>query len=268
MKRTVICNKLAYFQQEATSQLWGQRWQNKIQPNYYKSATRGNLGHFQKVFKKYLPQNGPILEAGCGLGRYVIALNACGYACEGIDYSENTINLIKSIHPKTPVRVGDVTNIEVPTGYYKGYISIGVIEHRKEGPEPFLAEAYRVLSDDGIAFFCVPFFHMLRRVKAVLGFYNDDISNEQFYQFAFSRSELEKILNQHGFKVISTNYFSVGKGLTDELLLFRMLFRMGKIGYIFKIFISNIPYCKRLFGHMIGMICRKEKINTFSGIKS
>lgn len=74
----------------------------------------------------------------------VVTLNARGYDIEGVDYAEETIEQLKVLFPDLPVRVGEVTNLDVEDGHYSGYISLGVIEHCKEGPEPFLREACRV----------------------------------------------------------------------------------------------------------------------------
>ena len=61
------------------------------------------------------------------------------------------MKMVRELYPDLPIRAGDVTCIEVPEKYYSGYISLGVMEHCRQGPETFLKEAYRVLENDGVA---------------------------------------------------------------------------------------------------------------------
>ncbi len=44
---------------------------------------------------KYVPRFGKVIEAGCGLGRYVFLLHRLGIDIEGIDFSDETINEVK-----------------------------------------------------------------------------------------------------------------------------------------------------------------------------
>ncbi|MCH8966537.1 MAG: hypothetical protein IID43_02575 [Planctomycetes bacterium] len=135
----------------------------------------------------------------------------------------------------TPVRVGDVNNIEVPEHHYSGYISLGVVEHREEGPEPFLREALRVLSDDGEALISVPYFNPMRRAKAKLGFYRSKVADDaSFYQYAYIPAEFVAILESEGFRVVERVPYSVIKGAKDEIpgvgLLLGILRRIARRG--------------------------------------
>ena len=88
----------------------------------------------------------------------MIALRARGFKhIEGIDWGERTIGIVKKVYPDLPVKVGDATRVDVPDDHFNAYLSLGVVEHRQEGPEPYLAEAFRVLKPGGYAFISVPF---------------------------------------------------------------------------------------------------------------
>jgi len=133
--------RLVYFDQTATSGFWHELWHRSITLKSYEKSRTGYLGDFLKPFLEYLPKEGKILEAGCGLAKIVIALRARGYNCEGVELAERTVKEAKALFPDVPVRYGDVTQLEVPNAYYRGYISLGGIKHREKGPEPFLKEA-------------------------------------------------------------------------------------------------------------------------------
>lgn len=205
----------------------------------------------------HLPRPGRILEAGCGLGQYVLALQARGYECEGVEWGEETVKAVRSIRPDLPIRVGDVTQLDVPAGYYQGYISLGVVEHRQAGPEPFLREAYRVLADDGVMLISVPYFHPLRGLKAQLGLYRGGVDGLSFYQYAFTASEMKAILQQTGFITVKMFVYDGYKGVKDETPLLRRMFHWRGIGWRLQGWLRSWQWAERNLGHMILFVCRK-----------
>ena len=144
-KQIAVGQRLVYYKTKPDSNFWDEHWKDQISPETYKRADRGKLGFFERPFTQYLPKSGRILEAGCGLGQYVLALRSRGYDCEGVEWGEDTVQAIKALRPEAPIRIGDVTQLDVPDGYYTGYISLGVVEHQPEGPEKFLQEAKKYL---------------------------------------------------------------------------------------------------------------------------
>ncbi len=45
---------------------------------------------------KYARRSGKLVEAGCGLGRYVFLLNKLGINIEGLDFSEEIIQKLEN----------------------------------------------------------------------------------------------------------------------------------------------------------------------------
>jgi len=127
--RCVEAGRLAYYHAHTDAAFWDAHWQNHLSSTVYSRAAQGELDWFEEPFTRYLPKTGIILEAGCGLGQYVLALRMRGYEVEGVDWGPETVNFVQSLYPDLPVRVGDVTCLDVPAGYYSGYISLGVVEH-------------------------------------------------------------------------------------------------------------------------------------------
>lgn len=117
---------------------------------------------------KYLPKTGRIIEAGCGLGRFVKYLSDKGYNIEGIEYSEETVRTIEEIEPELNVIQGDVLNLPYRTNSVDGLISLGVVEHFISGCDKPLKEMYRVLKPGGIGIITVPSFNLIRRIKFFL----------------------------------------------------------------------------------------------------
>jgi SAM-dependent methyltransferase len=168
VSRYFFNNRLVYYIQENTFD-WDTHWANLISPSLYPAESQG-LGMLS-FLSEFLPRNGRILEAGCGMGYVVHELCLQGFKCEGVDTTSKTIQKINELAPFLSVRFGDVLKLNCPDSYYNGYISLGVVEHRIEGPEPFFAEAYRVLTNGGTAIFSVPYCNTIRAIKAKINCY-------------------------------------------------------------------------------------------------
>jgi SAM-dependent methyltransferase len=110
---------------------------------------------------KYLPRSGPVLEAGCGPGRYVLYLSALGLNVIGLDFSARALAMCKQYALSTnqrdsaPLLRGDVSALPIADGSCTGYISLGVVEH-SPGPRRVMGEAYRVLRPGGFAVITTP----------------------------------------------------------------------------------------------------------------
>ena len=216
-----------YRKTASSSRFWEEHWKKFLQgnslTNFYQSFSENSL--IVKVFEKYLPRDGKILEAGCGSAQYVYILTQRGYDIEGIDFAEETISFVNSEFPQLPVHVGNVFHLGYPDRSLSGYISLGVIEHFKEGSQRILKEAYRVLDKGGILILSVPYFNPLRRIKKCFGFYESD---GEFYQYAFTKREVNVFLIQTGFKVLDHCYYDLYKGLKDELPFIAPLLQFSK----------------------------------------
>ena len=187
----------------------------------------------------------------------MLALRRRGYDAEGVEYAPETVRRVREFYPDLPVRVGDVTHLEVPDGYYAAYISLGVVEHRQAGPEPFLREAYRVLQPGGIMLISVPCFHVLRRLKARLGLYRGNPDGLEFYQQAFKPQEFVEIVKQQGFQIMEVLGYDAVKGLKDEVPPLRWLLRQGRLGRRVGWLMNRIALLRQHLGHMLLVVAQK-----------
>jgi len=108
------------------------------------------------IFFKYLPKGGKVLDAGCGLGKWVLYLRRHGYDALGVDYSRQAIEMVKAFDPTAPVECGDVGRLPYPDRAFDAYLSIGVLQHYREGPRQALEEAKRIVKDQGLFFLDIP----------------------------------------------------------------------------------------------------------------
>jgi SAM-dependent methyltransferase len=216
---------MAWYGESSDEQYWYNYWKARLNSGYYAAAEQRDLANDElgRVLLKTMHPAGMHLEAGCGAGYWVAALNQRGLKVEGIEYAQNLVELVNSVNPQLPVRRGDALNIDRPDNYYDTYLSFGVVEHRIEGPEPFLCEAYRVIKPGGKILISVPFFGPIRMLKNRLSLYDSKQPELPFFQYGFSRKEFTAYLEQAGFSIETVRILYVDRLLIEELSLYRWL---------------------------------------------
>lgn len=160
-----------------------------------------------------------LLEAGCGTGKYCVALEARGYRMTGLDFARQGIAVMRRIAPAIPVAVGSVLQMPFAEGEFEGALSIGVVEHFPEGPDAALAELARVIRRGGRLFITVPLQNWLwdlwalRRAPAA----PPNGRERVFYQYLHRRDEMAAALDHAGFAIHGVRYFGRGLGLQSYL---------------------------------------------------
>lgn len=158
-----------------------------------------------------------ILDGGCGLGDWVLALDRQGFRTVGLDISDKTIALLQKRFPESEFKSGDIRQTTFADGELDAYFSWGVFEHFEAGPQGCIREAYRVLRPAGMLFITVPmdnFRHALRR-NGKRPVY--DGTPVRFYQYRFTREEIVRELEIGGFKVLSVKPIHKRQGVLRML---------------------------------------------------
>lgn len=201
------------------NQVWNSIWSDRTVEQEIKM---GDFYSGRQFILKYLPRWGVSIEAGCGLGRYVFYLSDLDLNIIGTEISEIALNKCRDWAAKNGYsgknfRYGDVRNLPFPDNYFSGYISLGVIEHFKEGPQKALKEAYRVLRPGGMAIISTPnkysleflFYELKKSMKSpvkymlsLLKLYQFKNLKEEFFQYEFSVNELAQYIKHSGFRII------------------------------------------------------------------
>lgn len=192
------------------TEVWDQFW-NGLTPE--SEIRMWDFYGGRQWISKYVPRYGNVIEAGCGLGRYVFYFSKLGIDIDGVDFSKPTIEFLNKWKLKygfkADFKEGDVTNLPYENNSLRGYISLGVIEHFIEGPHKAITEAFRVLQPGGIAIITTPsiswnvFRERLKRrakniVKKIIR-YNE--KNKEFFQYEYRPSTLKKLIESSGLKV-------------------------------------------------------------------
>ena len=218
-RRHVSHQRIKWYGEAGDERYWYEYWKARLTADYYIAAENTALlqDELGQILLKYLSSHGLHLEAGCGAGYWVAALRQQGFMIEGIEYARELVELVQTVNPQLPVKQGNALAIDCTDGYFDSYLSIGVVEHRIEGPEPFLIEAYRVLKPGGRILIAVPYFGAVRKLKGKFFMYERRPPTLPFFQYGFNKQEFTRILRKAGFYVEYVQPLYVHRLLQEEV---------------------------------------------------
>ena len=220
---------LTYYSRAATQDFWSDHWAGQDVDGLLEIARSSPL---TGIIEAALPPAGRILEAGCGLGQYVILMRERGRAATGADWSLEALERCRAVAPGTPLAVMDLGRLAVHSGAFDAYVSLGVVEHDPAGPARILAEAARVLAPGGRLILSVPYWNGVRKLGAPLLIRQGRrlrASGCQFYQFAYSRREVRGFLEAQGFRVLSFHPYDPARMLRPALRWIARAARRGEM---------------------------------------
>jgi SAM-dependent methyltransferase len=216
--------RLVYMGRKIDADSWDNTWSNEIRDIKEIVNIRNNW--VNKITEKYIkPEDGLILDGGCGIGDNVASLHNANYRIIGIDFAKHTVSALNSYAPILDIRYGDVQELEFGDREFVAYWSLGVIGHFWEGYHRIAEEIHRVLMDKGYLFLMFPYMSPLRKLKAALGLYmiwnhsNDEVVN--FTEFIFDKDIVTCDFESAGFHLITINVCGGLKGLKDEISIIR-----------------------------------------------
>lgn len=161
---------------------------------------------FWLELQKHLQQNGVYLDAGCGIGGWVLFLNELGYATEGIDANSMAIRAMSEYGPDISLKIASTSAIPYATEHFDGVLSIGSLEHYENEVISSLSELYRVLKPGGFICVEVPLANTLRRLfyaplKRLEGYVKSGSHKKTFAYYLFEKQEVARLLENAGFSV-------------------------------------------------------------------
>jgi SAM-dependent methyltransferase len=191
---------------EQQSHLWNQR---AVEKEVAACANR----NIAEQFMRHLPRDEMILEAGCGLGAWVMHLDEKGYKIAGVDNDINVLERLKAWKPSLDVFYGDIRTLPYDDSSLGAYISLGVVEHFEEGCDEAMLEAWRLLKPGGLLFFAVPMENLFRKAIAHplrtlylkwRKFKGDSI---HFAEYRYTPTEARKnLLEKYGFEILESTW--------------------------------------------------------------
>jgi SAM-dependent methyltransferase len=196
-------------------EIWDSRWSKLTPESEIRMWDFFGLRHW---VLKFSPRHGTVLDAGCGLGRYVFYLNELAIDGVGIDLSDKAMVRIQEYRRMVKLKgrfcCGGVKSLPFADNSLSGYLSGGVMEHFIEGPQQVLSEAFRVLRPGGIAIISTPSLsfsqvllqtktRMKRNItKAIRRIKGSQISQYEFFQYWYTPRRLKNFIKDAGFRVV------------------------------------------------------------------
>lgn len=201
-----------------TSEDWDTYWSQRSINEELKVVKTDGLN---PIFNKYLRKDWLCVEAGCGLGKWVISLHRQGYRIIGLDNYVKGLEALKSYDSKLSLMGGDVAALGLRSNSIDAYISLGVVEHFEAGPQIPLKEAFRTVKPGKLAFIEVPFDSPLRQLSRLLFKLKVTLKSPLrilvetlglrpprpqiktiFYEYRYTREELIGFIKSAGFDLI------------------------------------------------------------------
>jgi len=220
-------NRLIYVEQAPTPDFWDERW---LADGGLGRALAGQAPtHVSRLNRRYVvPEDGPVLEGGCGTAKHLAAMVRDGYHCVGIDNAERTVAAVREAAPELDVRLGDVRALDLADASFVAYWSLGVIEHFPEGYQAIGREAARVLRPGGVLLLAFPYLSPRRRRRARRGAYSPWTGPgvpDGFYQFALDHERVARDFTAWGFRLEDVRPQNGLYGFTQESAFLRPLLR-------------------------------------------
>jgi len=256
-KLDVKHGRLIYYGQAASAAFWDNYWQpHTVAPLPPEADTV-----FCPILPKYVSSGGTILEAGCGPCGIVRALDAIGYRTIGLDFAQNTLRQNHLLYPDMSLVVGDVWTLPFRDEVFDACISGGVIEHFWSGYSGIISEMARVLKKGGYVFLTFPNMSPLRRIKAVLGCYEEDNEGgdvQSFYQYVFDARNVRRDMENFGFELLEERRLDGIKGWKDEIV-FGRAWMQGVYDGAIRCHYRNIldRMLRKVAGHLVMLVLRK-----------
>lgn len=187
------------------------------------------LCFIHKNLEKTLSRKGKVLDVGCGNGNISRHLGYLGYEVLGVDISDKSIELARSLNnlPNVQFEVKSAEELKAGEARFDAIICSEVLEHLHD-PGSLLDELYELLNDEGILIVTVPngmgprevfvtrpmqqimnkegfMKNFILKFKRMLGYQGTTIQsaadNLDHVQF-FTRSRLEKLSKRKNFQIV------------------------------------------------------------------
>ena len=209
---------IAYYSQAATEQFWSEHWRGESFESLTRVAETSSLTDL--IVRALPPPGARVVEAGCGLGQYVVLPQRRGYRAVGTDWSADALAACRTAAPGALLGVTDLRMLSFRPEAFGAYISLGVVEHDPAGPDAILQEAWRVLEPGGVLILSVPYVNAVRRLGSWWIRRRHDRLRRQggrFYQFVLTRKEVQRFIERNGFRVTGATPYDPGRLLRAGL---------------------------------------------------
>ncbi len=196
--------RFTYRAHGGNSSYWDQRWSNTPVDSSEINIDKYPGKYSQEIINR---TEGPLLEAGCGMGRNVIFCHDLGCEIIGIEYSQTAVDQIREHRADLNVRQADIMDLPFPEATFSGVMAFGLYHNFEQGCDKALKETLRVMQPNGILVASVRVNNLGNRI-------NDWIEDKKyrsateraFHKANYSEGEFRKMLTNAGFEIERVEY--------------------------------------------------------------
>jgi len=242
------------------SDYWTRVWENEGGPKGKSSKVLRQEEY--RLMRPHLGDLRPgarVLDGGCGLGDWVLALDRQGFKTTGMDVSFNTIVQLRHLFPTSDFVHGDIRKTPYCDGEIDAYFSWGVFEHFEAGPQDCIREAWRLLRPGAKLFITVPYDNLRQALRGCLEPPSRKGNRERFYQYRFTRAEIARELEMGGFEVLFVSPIHKRQGVLRSLHHEFGLPYYWKLTKLLSIMLAPVLPAN-LVGHMLFIVARKSRV--------
>ena len=188
------------------------------------SATRAYIWDDIKPLLKYVRDGDSVLDVGCGNGRLLDVLSERNVDYLGIDFSDGLVEQAKQKYPGNKFRVIDILNPFASGKKYDVVFLISALNHFPKGyQDQVLNNIKQVVKDNGYLLMInwdmwnfkarksVWRTARLKGFKGLKTMWKGGNKAEPLFYYAFTKNELEGVLNKTGFSVVDSYYSKRGE---------------------------------------------------------
>lgn len=233
-----------------TSEQWGDYWDH----NHLFVYTETNYANatFVTYVKAALSSTQPtrVLDLGCGEGGWIRYLAGLGCHVFGVDFFGPVLSIAKQGEKTLKLAQADARHLPFISNSFDVYLSVGALEHIKEGLDVPLFEAHRVLAPGGRMVIVVPYRNVIRKISYYLRrllSYARGRNNWTFFEYWYDENEIRKAMKRAGFDnvVVSPADFlsadgSIGLSLDFDFLKGEKQFRLNPLGSLIKSVLDRV----------------------------
>jgi SAM-dependent methyltransferase len=219
---------------------WTDTWRDCSRPADASMVASREEYRVIRPYLERLPKGSRILDGGCGMGEWTIFLAQQGFDVTGLDISQQTIARLRDWFPERTFTHGDLRRTPFADASFDAYFSWGAFEHFECGLGGCVSEARRIVRPGGWLFVSVPFYNrrLVRRDRWALERWDENFdplagyrTPLRFYQWRLTRSEFQRELEIHGFRVDAIKPISKLTGAGRMLQWDLPLFAKGSRSY-------------------------------------
>lgn len=183
-----------------------------LNQSYMNTHALGSLDQYERqdfwpLLKKQLDMGGQYLDAGCGVGGWILFLREQGYNVAGLDEAPRVLRAMTEYNPDISVKQGALTAMPYANASFDGVLAIGSLDHVEHNLTGALGEMNRVLKPGGLLFIEMPLLNTLRKykyvpLKRVEAFVRRLFGgSEVFAGYLIDQNSLKQLLTEQGFTV-------------------------------------------------------------------